>query len=298
MPYFNKQSESGLDLDVESFGNDSEYRLGQVLVDHGKIGERDIERILEYARKKQLRFGEAASRLRLISHADLERAMAAQFDYPYLEKGAGGYSSELVTAFKPFSRKGRALRILRAQLLSHWYSEESKTLAIIGSGQREGCSYIAANLAVVFSQLGHRTLLVDANLQHARQHKIFAIKNGVGLSGVLIGRASFESVIEQMVLFRDLSILPAGTSPPNPAELLGRSELTEIMPWLRHQYEVVIFDTPPVLESLGAEAVAAACGNALVVLRKDHTQLSNAVLLTQVIRDSGADVVGAVMTDF
>ena len=173
MSYSNKQSESGLDLDIQGFGDDYQNRLGQVLVDHGKIGERDIERILKYARKKRLRFGEAASRLRLVSHDDIERAMAAQFDYPYLEKGAGGYPSELVAAFEPFSKKGRALRILRAQLLSHWHSDENRTLAIIAPSQREGCSYIAANLAVAFSQLGQRTLLVDANLQHARQHKKF-----------------------------------------------------------------------------------------------------------------------------
>lgn len=295
---FNKQSESEIDLDVGDFGNDSGNRLGQVLVDHGKIKERDIERILKYARKKRLRFGEAAARLRLISRTDLEHAMAAQFDYPYLEKGAGGYPAELVAAFKPFSPKGQALRILCAQLLLRWHSDQRKALAVVGSGYREGCSYIAANLAIVFSQLGHRTLLVDADMQNARQHKLFGIKNDVGLSAALVGRASFESVIKKMVLFRDLSILPAGAPPPNPAELLDRAELKDSMAWLRQQYEVVIFDTPPVTENLGIEAVATACGSALAVFRKDYTKLSDAESLVQAIRGSGADVVGSVMSNF
>ncbi len=295
---FSKQSENEVDLDVGEFGNDSGNRLGQVLVDHGKIKERDIERILKYARKKKLRFGEAAARLRLISRTDLEHAMAAQFDYPYLEKGAGGYPAELVAAFKPFSRKGQALRILCAQLLLRWYSGDRSALAVVGSGQREGCSYIAANLAVVFSQLGHRTLLVDADMQNARQHKLFGVSNDLGLSAARVGRAGFESVIKKLVLFRDLSILPAGAPPPNPAELLDRAELSDNMAWLRQQYEVVVFDTPPVSENQGTETVSGVCGSALAVLRKDYTRLSGAESLLRAIRGSGAEVVGSVINNF
>ena len=170
--------------------------IGLLLVQHGKIKNSDIERILAYARKKDMRFGEAAVKLRLISGVDLDRAIATQFDYPYLEKGAGGYSAigekELVAAFSPFSDKGQTLRVLRAQLLLHGISSERHALAIVGSQDREGCSFIAANLAVTFSQLGQRTLLIDADLQNGRQHKLFGVKNDVGLSAALVGHASFE----------------------------------------------------------------------------------------------------------
>ena len=279
----------------------TDNRLGRLLVDQGKIKEQDIERILKYARKKQLRFGDAATKLRLISRLDLELAMATQFDYPYLEKGAGGYSRELVSAFSPFSQKGQALRILRAQLLLRWQPETDKTLAVVSADAGEGCSYIAANLAVAFSQLGHRTLLIDADLQNGRQHKIFGAKNDQGLSSVLVGRAPCESVITPLVLFRSLSLMPAGAAPPNLGELLGRKELSETIAKLRNQYDVIIVDTPPVSSNLGAKAVSSVCGNALLVLRKDVTRLSSATALLQRMHDArGAEVrvVGSVMNKF
>lgn len=290
--------ESKIDLEGGQVAKDQSNLLGRLLVDQGRIKEADIEGILKYAREKRVRFGEAATRLHLISSQDLEHAMSAQFEYPYFEKGAGGYSSELIAAFDPFSTKGQALRILRAQLLLRWHSEGHRTLAVVGSHNREGCSYLAANLAIVFSQLGHRTLLVDADLQHARQHKLFGVKNDVGLSAVLVGRASHESVIKELALFRALSMLPAGAPPPNPGELLGRKELTDMIQKLRDQYDMVIFDTPVGSANFGAETVAGACGSALVVLRKNHSYLSDANSLIQAVRGTGAGVIGAVMTDF
>lgn len=290
--------ESKIDLDRGQVARDPSNLLGRLLVDQGRIKESDIESILKYAQEKRVRFGEAATKMRLISSHDLEHAMSAQFEYPYFEKGAGGYSSELIAAFDPFSPKGQALRVLRAQLLLRWYSEAHRTLAVVGSHKKAGCSYLAANLAIVLSQLGQRTLLVDADLQHGRLHKLFGVKNDVGLSAILVGRASLESVIKELPLFRALSILPAGAPPPNPDELLGRKELTDMIPKLRDQYDVVVFDTPPGSTNLGMELVAGACGSALVVLRKNSTFLSDASALMQAVRNEGADVVGSVMSDF
>jgi protein-tyrosine kinase len=287
----------------ETGGRPQGSLIGLLLLQQGKIKDRDIERILTYARKKNLRFGEAAVKLRLISSVDLDRAIATQFDYPYLEKGAGGYSAvgekELVAAFSPFSEKGQTLRVLRAQLLLHGISSERHALAIVGSQPREGCSYIAANLAVTFSQLGQRTLLIDADLQNGRQHKLFGVKNDVGLSAALVGHASFESVTRKLLLFRDLSFIPAGAPVPNPNELLGRSELNTAFSVLRDQYDLVVFDTAPLLKAHGAELVASLCGSALVVLRKDHTRLRDAEVLMDQLRNRRAlDIVGSVMNVF
>ena len=279
---------------------ETDNRLGRLLVDQAKIKEEDIEKILAYARKKQIRFGEAARKLRLISKIDLELAMASQFDYPYLEKKAGGYSRELVSAFSPFSSKGQALRVLRSQILLRWSQAEERTLAIISADPGEGCSYIAANLAVMFSQLGHKTLLVDADLQNGRQHKIFGnfISNDTGLSSVLVGRTDYESVIYQLPFFRDLSLIPTGTAPPGLGELFNRPELKTLVSKLRAKYDVIIFDTPPSSSNLGADAIAAVCNNALVVVRKDITMVSNAKNLIEQLHDargSAVRVVGAVM---
>lgn len=279
--------------------NDAGNLLGRLLVDQGKIENRDISRIVKHARKRNLRFGEAAKDLRLISKTDLEHAMAEQFDYPYLQKGEGGLPKELVAAFKPFSAKGQALRTLRARLLQQWGNNSPhQTLAIAGSSEGEGCSYIAANLAIVFSQLGQRTLLVDSDMINSRQHSLFRVKNNVGLSAALMGRTNIGQVIKRLTLFRNLYILPAGASPPNVAELLGRREMARLIEQLRDHFDVVIFDTPPASANCGAEVVASACGDALIVVRKNKTRVAEAEELVDSIRALGGNVIGSVINKF
>ncbi len=292
------ESKSKAGLEILSDMDESAALLGQVLVDSGKLDHGDIERIVKYARDKKLRFGEAAKKLRLVSQHDIDNALARQFDYPVLDEGAGGYSSELVTAFKPFSEKSQAISNLRSKLLRYWQGEDKHALAIMGSHAKEGTSYLAANLAVVFSQLGHRTLLVDADLRAGRQHQVFNVPNKVGLSAVLVGRTPAESVIRSLPLFRDLSLLTAGAPPPNPAELLGRGELKAVVQSIQKDYDIVIFDTPAMISNHGAESVAAACGNVLTVVRKRQTRVADAQAMIDAVRSTGSVVVGSVMTSF
>ncbi|MFN2124100.1 MAG: polysaccharide biosynthesis tyrosine autokinase [Candidatus Promineifilaceae bacterium] len=290
--------ERDLSVQQEYDLNASSKMLGLSLVDQGKIKPHDIEKILGYSQERGLRFGEAAVKLRLISREDLDEAVAAQFNYPYLGKGAHGLSKELVAAFQPFSVKGEALRTLRSQLLLRWFSEGKKTLAVTAPHRCAGSSYITANLAVIWSQMGERTLLVDADLRGGRQHSLFGVKNEIGLSGALAGRATLDSVIKPLAPFRGLSLLPAGAPPPNPGELFERNEFASIMDRLRDEYSVILFDTPPMNSGGGADYVAACCEGALLVLRKNRTQLSVASTLIEKIRSHDAEIVGSVMTIF
>jgi protein-tyrosine kinase len=281
----------------ESDLNTSSKMLGLSLVEQGKIKPQDIEKILGYSQERGLRFGEAAVKLKLISREDLDEAVAAQFNYPYFGKELQGLSRELVAAFRPFSARGEALRTLRSQLLLRWISGGNKTLAVISPHSGAGSSYIAANLAVIWSQMGERTLLVDADMRGGRQHNLFGVNNEIGLSGVLAGRATLDSVIKPLAPFRGLSLLPAGAPPPNPGELLERNEFASNMDRLRDEYSVILFDTSP-MNGGGAEIVAARCGGALLVLRKNRTQLSAASKLIEKIRSHDAEIVGSVLTAF
>jgi len=272
--------------------------LGRVLVDQGKLHQGDIERIVTHAREKRVRFGQAAKELGLINEDDLEHAMAEQFDYPFLSAGDGNYPAELVAAFKPFSPKGQALRDLRARLLQEWDREVHHSVAIVASDVNQGCSYIAANLAIVFSQLGHKTLLVDGDMLNARLHYLFNLKNNVGLSAALVGRTPPSMVIRELPLFRNLSVISAGAPPPNVTELLSRRELNSIVRELREQYEIVIFDTPPMQSNTGAEFIARACDDTVTVIRQDYTYLQDAETLMEKLRAVGAKVIGTVMNRF
>src|SRR5256885_1867556 len=150
----------------------ADVMLGRLLVDSGKLTERDVNRIATTQRKKNLRFGEAAQRLGLVSTDDVARALAKQFGYPYVT-GESALDPTLVAAYHPFSPAAEALRELRSQLQLRWFNDTNNTLAIVAPRRRSGCSQLAANLAIVFAQLGKRTLLIDANFRRPSQQMLF-----------------------------------------------------------------------------------------------------------------------------
>ena len=158
--------------------------IGKLLLDLGKITPEEAERVLRLQKAEDLRFGVAAQKLGLVTDADIHQALSLQFDYPYLQPNQGAFSKDLVAAYQPFSRQVEALRALRSQLILRWFNEGNKSLAIVAASESDGCSNLAANLAVVFSQLGEQTLLVDANLREPKQHKIFNLSERRGLSDI------------------------------------------------------------------------------------------------------------------
>jgi len=189
------------------------------------------------------------------------------------------------------------LRALRSQLILRWFSEGYKALSIVSSSAGEGCSNLAANLAVVFSQLGEQTLLVDANLRDPVQHKIFNLTEQRGLSDILVGRADLD-VVTKIDSFVDLTVLGAGTVPPNPQELLSRASFAEFMAQAIAHYDIVIVDTPPAIETSDAQAIARKCGGALLVSKLNQTRLSDIENIRDQLLSSGVRVVGAVVNDF
>lgn len=280
-------------------GNDSESSsIGKLLLDAGKLKEKDIEKVIHYAKKKGIRFGEAAVKLKLVTKDDIEHVIAIQFEYPYLMKNEGGFSKELVAAYKPFSEKVEGLRILRSQLMLNWISIGRKSIAITSAGSKEGRSFIVANLAIVFSQLGERTLIIDADLLHARQHEIFKVNNNMGLSSLLVGRSSNNEVVRRVEAFKDLSVLPAGAPPPNPQELLSRSEFPQILAELGREFDVILLDTSAGNTRGGATTVAKAAGCAIFVARRNKTNLNDASSFVGRIRNSKVEVIGSVLNNY
>ena len=281
----------------------SDRLIGAILADEGKITPDEIDRVLGLQRDTGARFGEAAIQLGYITDNDVRYALAKQYDFPHLipdtESKGIQPSKELVAAFAPFHPRTEELRALRTQLLIRWYNPEQgrKSLVIASPESGEGRSYVAANLAIVFSQLGARTLLVDADLRKPRQHKIFGLAEGHGLSSLLAGRSEHTATFPVPGMNR-LSVLPAGPLPPNPQELLSRPVFNAFMKDLQGIYDVVIIDTPPTRHYADAQSVTFRAGDALVVARKNHT----AVALTQkTIRElagTGARVVGTVVNEY
>lgn len=271
--------------------------IGAILMDAGRLSTDAAESIIKLQKEGGLRFGDAAIQLGLLSDADVRFALSHQFDYPYLMPGDEGISEEVVAAFKPFSPMVEKLRALRSQLMLRWFDGEAgnNMLALISPDRSEGRSYIAANLAVVFSQLGERTLLIDADLRHPRQHEIFKLGNCDGLSAVLAGRTTLDEAVKRIPNLLGLSVLAAGAVPPNPQELLNRPQFSSMLESAKKQFDVILFDTSAGAECADAQMIAAKARGAVVLSRKNITQASRLRDLTVSLQHSGATVVGSVL---
>ena len=202
-----------------------------------------------------------------------------------------------MAAYDPFSPQVEVLRAVRSQLMLRWFDRGHKALTIVGVDPGDGASLFAANLAVVFSQLGERTLLVDANLRTPSQHDIFSVKARQGLSDVLAGRADL-SVIHHVESFVDLSVMIAGTLPPNPQELLSRSAFAGLNSQMESRYDVTLYDVAASTRGLDALVLAARTGGVLIVARKNKTHLGDIGALADHVQQNGAHVVGSVLVDF
>jgi len=276
-----------------------DYSIGAILVDAGKLTLDEAEPILRLQKERSLRFGEAAIQLGILSEDDVRFALARQYRYPYLLKGESSVSDELVAALQPFSPQVEALRALRSQLIMRWFTGEAdrRALAIISPGSKEGRSYLAANLAIVFSQLGERTLLIDADMRRPRQHTMFDIDNRSGLSSILSNRGD-SGTIQRIPSFIDLSILPAGPTPPNPQELLGRPMFNTFMANVADEFDVIIVDTPAAAKYADANIVSLRTGGALIATRQNRTSLRESQQLAGGLTDLGVMMVGSVLSAF
>lgn len=284
-------------------GNAGGRAIGALLMDAGRLTTEAAERILRLQKDKGLRFGEAAIELGLLTEHDIQFALSRQFEYPYLMPGDDSVSEEVIAAFKPFSPAVERLRALRSQLMLRCFDVDARhqdhhSLAIVSPEAGEGRSFLAANLAVVFSQLGERTLLIDADLRQPRQHELFRLGNGPGLSAVLSDRADPQSTVVRVPHLRGLSVLPAGAVPPNPQELLSRPAFSNFLQGTRERFDVVLIDTPPGSCCADAETIAPRAGAALAVSRRHFTSTRRLRTLVDSLRQAGSPVVGTVLNDF
>jgi protein-tyrosine kinase len=277
---------------------DHSRAIGAILVEQGRLSMDEVEKIQRYARERQLRFGDAAIQLHLLTERDIDSAIAQQFNYPILPRGGpAGLADGVIAGYLPQSELVEPLRALRSQLVLRWVNNTTRrVLAVSSPGRGDGRSWLAANLATVFAQLGDRTLLIDADMRHPQQHNLFNIANPTGLSSLLTGRAGREIVSRIHPQLR-LFVLTAGSLPPNPQELLGRPVFDVVLDRFAKQYDVIIIDTPAVTESADAQIIAAHAGASLMLVRRNHTRHRELVEAVQSFSATGVNVVGGVCNE-
>lgn len=272
--------------------------IGEILVAGRKMTQEQVERVLEAQKTSDRRFGEIAVKLGFVKLQDVDQALAIQFGYSSADTSQR-VPSQLTAAVTPTAPFAEALRGLRSQLMMRWFdgTPGQTTLAVTSVDRYDGKSFITANLGVVFSQLGERTLIIDADLRHSTQHKQFGLRNGLGLSGILSGRAGFEE-IAQIEHFPKLAVLPSGPQPPNPLELLGRDEFGLLLNELSSQFDVILVDTPSAQQAADALVIAQRARGVLIVGRKDRTKSSEIAQLAGILSGSGATVLGSTLNEY
>jgi protein-tyrosine kinase len=277
---------------------DRSRAIGAILVEQGRLTPDEVERIQSYADKNHVRFGDAALQLQLLGQSDIDLAIAQQFNYPILHCGSDGVDPDMIAAYLPQSEIVEPLRVLRSQLSLRWFNQaERKVLAVTSPGRAEGRSWLAANLATMFAQNGERTLLIDADMRHPRQHQLFNLNNSVGLSALLTGRAGREIVSRIHPRLR-LFVLPAGLLPPNPQELLGRPVFDLVLTRFAEQFDLIIIDTPAASEVADAQILAARAGAAIMMARRNHTRRKALRSAVQNLLHSGTNVIGTVINEY
>lgn len=272
-------------------------KIGDALIAHAKLKPNDVERILQLQIEKKILFGEAAKKLGLVTKADIEHVLAQQFNYPYIRETSSSISKLLTAAHTPFTTEVESLRSLRGQLMMRWFDKGNKTLAITSSNHDENAHLIAANLAITFSQLNKKTLLIDANLRQPNQHQLFGIDSKLGLSNILGSQQGSYELTRQKSL-PNLAVLSAGTEVPNPQELLSLDAFSSLLSDLENLYDIILIDTTPL--SLGSDmlSVVSKTKAAVIVARKDYTMTADLQLLNEQLNTTGAKVIGSILQEF
>lgn len=273
--------------------------IGDILAELRNLSAEQVTKILYYQQERGVRFGEAAVALGMASKDDVLFALAQQFHYPYAPEEQRRLSPDLVALNEPFSPRAESFRALRSQLMMRVFTEGNihPALAVISPNAGDGKTYCATNLAVTLAQLGGRTLLVDADMRGPRIHEIFNLKNQAGLSGILSGRAD-KQVIQQVPGIPSLFLLPVGTTPPNPLELVERPAFGLLIRELVTKFDHVVVDTPAAIYGADAAVIAARCGAALIMARKDASRTESLRELVASLSGAPVKMAGVVFNEF
>jgi polysaccharide biosynthesis transport protein len=178
---------------------------------------------------------------------------------------------ELVTQVRPQSQMAESYRALRTSLLLSNLGAPPKVIMITSALPQEGKTTTSINCAVVLAQKGVRVLLIDADLRRPSIHKTLGMGPRSGLSNVLTGSATLEQAITRSSALPNLSVLPAGTPPPNPAELLASTNMRDVLEELRGQYDHIVVDTPPTLSVTDAVVLSPRADAIVLVIRSGQT---------------------------
>src|ERR1700692_4656234 len=202
---------------------------------------------------------------------------------------------ETVTQIRPQSQMAESYRALRTSLLLSNLGAPPKVIMVTSARPQEGKTTTSINTAIVLAQKGVRVLLVDADLRRPSVHKALGMGPRSGLSNVLTGSATLQQTITTSPILPNLLIIPAGTPPPNPAELLASSNMRDLIAELRQQFDHIVIDTPPTLSVTDAVVLSPRADATILVIRSGHTTKQALRRARDIVTQVNAHVAGVLL---
>lgn len=200
----------------------------------------------------------------------------------------------VITTSNPRSPISERYRTTRSNIQFSMVDKAFKMLAFTSPSPGEGKSTTIANLAVTFAQQGQKILLVDADLRKPTLHQMMEVNNRKGLTTLITKGATAQEVIMSTKI-QNLYVLPSGPIPPNPSELLGSKMMTSVMEALVKKFDLILFDTPPVLAVTDAQVLSNRCDGVVLVSRSGQTEKKSLVKAKELLERAQANVIGAII---
>lgn len=201
---------------------------------------------------------------------------------------------EIVVFTSPKSVVSENIKILRTSLQFASVDKPIKTLMITSSIQGEGKSFVSCNLAASFAALGKKVLVVDCDMRRGSVHKKFGISNLFGLSNYLVDETQEYYRYIQNTKVENLDVLTSGTIPPNPSELLNSNRFAKFVNDIQLQYDIVIFDTPPVIVVPDACIIASKMDKTVIIAMANKVPLADVQKTKKKLEEAKADIAGVV----
>lgn len=204
---------------------------------------------------------------------------------------------KLVTNVNPKSIVSEQFRTVRTNINFSTPDKELNTLLFTSSSPGEGKSTSAANVAIVFAQEGKKVLLVDADMRKPTMHYTFHTTNTTGLSNLLTKQWLLEEVTK-VTDIEGLHLITCGPIPPNPAELIGSNSMDALIRELTSQYDLVIFDAPPLLSVADAQILSNKCDGTILVVNSGVTEKESARKAKESLESAKANILGTLLNNF
>ena len=213
--------------------------------------------------------------------------------------------NSLITHVEPKSPISECFRALRTNLQFKNSNKEVKTILVTSTIQSEGKSTVTANLAITFAQAGKKTIIVDADLRRTRQHKIFGISQIPGLSNYLLGLDGDGNACDEHISayiketeVENLDVLPAGTIPPNPSELLATSATVNMIEKLKLVYDIIIFDGTPSALVTDAIILSRIVDTTIILAAHKETKMDDLMKIKKDIENVGGNIAGVILNKY